>query len=47
MILQTQLDKMLDKIEKDIDEDKKLSKKTFLRIKTISKKNYFISRRIC
>ena len=44
---QLQLDKILDKIEKDIEENKKLYKKDFSELKTISKKNYFFSRRIC
>ena len=44
--LQNQLEIMLDKIEKDIDEDKKLYKKNFQRIKRFSKKHYLITRRI-
>jgi chromosome segregation protein len=36
--LQTQLDDVLDKIEKDIDEDKKLSKDSFINLKKLVKK---------
>ena len=36
--LQANLDSMLDKIEKDIDEDRKLTKKTFQELKTLVKK---------
>jgi len=37
-VLQSQLDLMLDKIERDIDADKKLSKKTFSELKQLVKK---------
>ena len=44
--LQSKLDAMLDQIERDIDEDKKLSKETFRELKKLSKKYYILSRRI-
>ena len=45
--LQSNLDALLDSIERDIDQDKKLSKDTFKELKNLVKKNYLISRGIC